>query len=261
VPATCTYHSDALRMISHARHARGLAWLASLLGGKGGKWRVAEMETGSRAENHNDKFEAEAEATRNATSAIRMEWESRQRLKPPADRQTLHFKPDLILVRKIGGITQIKIIDMAFRTDTHLRKEEVWSHKPASTTKDKPLQIQWSEPPFDTRGTAGGPKPPDWPEDLYDQAQTLPWMVQAQYACRYKQFRRELQQRLELRPQDVQVITIAVGVMGYVPHFTRASLDDLLGKTNGSKPALPTVRHIAWDFATRAWKAFRNESC
>ena len=40
VSANCAHHSPDLRSVSKARYAKGLAWLADLLGGTNSGWRI-----------------------------------------------------------------------------------------------------------------------------------------------------------------------------------------------------------------------------
>jgi hypothetical protein len=259
VPASCTFHSLALRSISQARHAKGLTWLADLLGGEGSRWQIAEIDAGNPREGHNNNYEPEANRIKQQINNMRIQWSCAERAKPADQRSPLHFKPDLVLVRKEADRLVVRLVDMAFRTDTHLREEDEWSTKPPGKGEAKELKFAWDEAPFDKKGTASGPKPDSWPETTYKTAQKVPRFVQAQYAGRYKRMRTDMQNRLQARKQDIQVVAIAVGVMGFVPSFTHAHLDDLLGQRDRSKRFLPTARHIAWDHATLAWKAFCKE--
>lgn len=259
VPATCNFHSFELRNINQTRHAKGLQWLANLLGGPGGQWRVVEVEAGSKGQQHNDKHSRAAARVKEALDGLRLQWSSDERQKPPEQRRPLHYKPDLVLVRTGRNGPCVRIVDMAFRTDTHLRREEEWSAKPPEESKVKAIDILWDAAPFDEKGSVAGPRPADWPVAVYAAAQALPRLVQAQYACRYKRLRADLRTRLQASALDVQVIVVAVGVMGYAPKFTRSALDELLGKKNLSEPALPQARRIAWDNAVLAWKAFSRE--
>lgn len=259
MPATCNFHSFELRNINQTRHAKGLQWLANLLGGPGGQWRVVEVEAGSKGQQHNDKHSRAAARVKEALDGLRLQWSSDERQKPPEQRRPLHYKPDLVLVRTGRNGPCVRIVDMAFRTDTHLRREEEWSAKPPEESKVKAIDILWDAAPFDEKGSVAGPRPADWPVAVYAAAQALPRLVQAQYACRYKRLRADLRTRLQASALDVQVIVVAVGVMGYAPKFTRSALDELLGKKNLSEPALPQATRIAWDNAVLAWKAFSRE--
>ena len=55
-----------------------------------------------------------------------------------------------------------------------------------------------------------------------------------------------------------EVVTIAIGVAGWIPDFTYKGLKEIFKSEAGSLAPTRALRIVAQSFAIKAWRAFRN---
>ena len=101
------------------------------------------------------------------------------------------------------------------------------------------------------------------PEPLQIQARKISVFHPARYAKRYQRLTTVLRDSTTFRcARQPRVLTIAVGVAGWLPQYTWRNLKYIFnGPNDKDAERKPTraLRIVAQAYAVKAWRAFRNE--
>ena len=256
IPRDCAFHSEALKSIPSLRHSGGVKALAehSL---HSDLWKIATME-------HVETPDVDLEAVRTSISQAR----GRYALSMPSESVSgviapQHWKPDGVLCKWVKDKLEILLIDITYTSDDKLViEDEIMAHW--GKTKP-PLARGRKWPPLDSnffndagQFTVEGIN--SLPEELAEEAKKLNVFHPARYAKRYKPLATELINDPSINSKgDPRVVTIAVGVAGWIPSYTWSNLKLICKDEKELIKLTRALRLSAQVFAVKAWRAFRNE--
>jgi hypothetical protein len=256
VPQNCEAHSEALRNISNIRHTEGVRVL-SVHVLKSKDWSVAAME---QVSNPDPEF-------RFVRTSITQALGRRELCRPHPPEiegaaRTQHWKPDGILARRVGDKISLLIIDVTFGADDKLAiEDEILRHWARS---EPPNARQW--PPLDTSFFDKDGKFTEegltaLPTDLRTKARRLSVFHPARYAKRYGPLTEALSRDPAVKCDGhPQILTIAIGVAGWIPDYTYQGLRKIFpNKNHNLRDATRALRITAQAFAIKAWRAFRDD--
>jgi hypothetical protein len=254
IPQSCTSHSLALRDIPKGRHSEGVRSL-SLHVLKSSTWKVAVMEQVPTPD-------PELAFVRTAISQAR----GRGELCRPGipgnggSPGPQHWKPDGVLAKQVGGSTSLLLVDITFGSDDKLVIEDDilshWAHtKPAGT--EPPLNSSF----FDEEGRFTEEGLSSLTPALRSRAELLSVFHPARYAKRYAPLAAALARDPTVKcGQTPQVLTIAIGVAGWIPEYTYQGLKKIFPDDKyGVRDATRALRISAQTYAVKAWRAFRED--
>jgi len=166
---------------------------------------------------------------------------------------TQHFRTDLIIISE--ELRQLLILDLCFGSDDKLAREDQlirgWAAE--RTERDPKMGAKfWISGWFDDQGKltpAGAARMPD-----YNTRQVF---KHARYTRRYRKLSTKLLQHLG-RNWTVQILPIAVGVVGLVPDYTRRHLERIMDASE-VKALVRLFIQTTQRAAIQAYKAWRQE--
>ena len=252
VPEECTRHSPALRSISKCRHSAGVRDL-SLRILEDNVWKVAIME-------HVTDPEEQLELIRSAISRARgLRVLNMPSETPDTTTGPQHWKPDGIIGKIVKGRIELLLIDVTFASDDKLIIEDellqYWETVRPPRAKHWPLNSNF----FDDGGNLTTTGLASLPPDLAKKAGTLPIFHPARYAKRYEPLVTALSRDPTIKwSKAPEVLTIAIGVAGWIPDYSRNNLRRLVDK-KGLGKVTRALTLTAQIHAVKAWSAFSDD--
>jgi hypothetical protein len=242
VPKDALDHSAALRAIPQCRHAEFTAalvnWISKLTTG----WKLVsgDLVVGDPCFSHVHAAITAARARR--TLGL-------------SGNGPQHYKPDVVIAKGPPSRRTYLILDVCFRSDAKLHAEDFvtanWVQPRGQSNQDI-FSSNW----FDVTGAMTLTGLNRLRPELRDRAVSVGIFKQSSYVKRYSPYRSVLSNTD--RGCSVSIKTIAIGVAGLIPDFTRVSLEDI-GNKAAVMSLLKEARFISWRFAISAFKAWRAE--
>jgi ribonuclease HI len=242
VPKDALDHSSALRAIPQSRHAELTStlvnWISKLTTG----WKLVSGDLVPPDPNFNH--------VRDAITAARA-----SRMLGLSGNQPQHHKPDVVIAKGPPTSRTYLILDVCFRSDDKLHAEDfVTSNwiQPRGRSNQDLFNSEW----FDDNGVITQTGLNMLRPELKGKAKSVGIFKQSSYAKRYGPYRNVLASTE--RGCSVSIKTIAVGVAGLIPDFTRRSLEEIATKAE-AESLLKEARFTSWRYAISAFKAWRAE--
>jgi len=190
---------------------------------------------------------------------------------PGQDRQdgtpAQHHKPDIVLVRRAKtGEYEFIIIDVTYGSDDKLIIEEEYTRRKRFGSHDELVKHMTSEL-FDGQGKPRSEVLAEIPHEDDTRARNIQRFKQSHYYKRYTPLTRTIEQALTGENPKVQMRTIALGVIGWIPKFSRNNIKEILSSCNISenncgfkqKALLEAMVSATYDFVAKGRKLWIKE--
>lgn len=256
IPSTDTHHSPALRGIVKYRHSIGVAVLGAALRDNVNPWKIAVFE-----QMEEQDCDREMRVIREATIRAL----TQRSLNLPGQSEQ-HHKPDGIVARMVDGKREIIIIDATWASDDKLGMEDEILKARRNAQKALPYAQQVAERTwltmgecFDAKGKFTTTGIEQLPVTVRDLARQLSTFHPARYSRRYHPLCLALAADPEVEVQGTPtVLTVAVGVGGWVPRHTRKSLERLVQKKDQEKLS-QKLTNVSFMTAIKGYHSFQAE--
>ena len=264
-PDATPVHSLELRTIPNSRHADAIKRVLGPLFNNLESWTVVAVESLPPSEH--------MEHVREIISQAAADGHLSNKGLPALAGKDLpgaqHWKPDIIIGRRVRSKTELLIYDVCFAADDKLRIEDeilAWRRKKQAANKrnhephcslDRWLQSDHFDPlgAFTDKGIGA------LDSSLAEKAKTLSVFHPARYAQRYSPLQKVLKRSsLQLDGNPV-VRTLAIGVGGWVPDYTMHHLTRLR-QEQGAMSELEIRNKLCLNaqiWAVRAFRAWQRE--
>jgi hypothetical protein len=244
IPPSDTAHSPLLRSIPQGRHADLVRTVGQWLLQEpvGHDWKIV---LGENLPVHPD-FDHVRQAINDACA--------RGALGADVDAPQ-HHKPDLLLARGPRTARIYLNVDLTGGSDDKLIIEDVISKswiRPRGVSQQQIWQSNW----FDSKGCLTRIGRDALTPEQRPEADKLTDFKQARYPKRYEGLERTL---VETESGcTAKTIVIAIGVAGWIPDFSRKSMESLK-PTSTNDQVYDKLRNVVWRSAIMAFKAWRAE--
>ena len=170
-----------------------------------------------------------------------------------------HWKPDGTIGKIVNGKVELLLIDVTFASDDKLVIEDElfqhWETIRPPKAKLWPLISNF----FDDRGNLTASGLASLPPNLAEKASKLPVFHPARYAKRYGPLVSALSCDPTIKWSKVpEILTIAIGVAGWIPDYSRNNLERFVDK-RGLAKITRALMLTAQTHAVKAWSAFSND--
>ena len=144
------------------------------------------------------------------------------------DTRTQHYKPDSVLYRRLGQQLEFRIIDTSGASDDKLIIEEEYTANQKFKSHVE-LERHMQSERFTGDGKPGQRVVEKVPPEDRMRAGYIVRFKQAHYSKRYQPLAEVIRNAGGRRKHRVEIRTIAFGVIGWIPKFTRDNISALFG--------------------------------